>query len=169
MWNWPNGWPKTSSSPPPPRASFKFVVVGGQFINENTDKESFNLYQKERQELIQFIIDQKISGVIFLSGDRHHTELLKNEKVLTDLGYPLYDLTCSSLTAGPSSILSSSEAQNPQRVANTLVAENNYCTIQISGPKRGERKLNITCFDSKGIVKWGIILTESELKAKSNK
>ena len=147
------------------RASFKFVVVGGQFINENTDKESFNLYQKERQEIIQYIVDQKVSGVIFLSGDRHHTEILKNDKTLATLGYPLFDLTCSSITAGPSNVLSGSEAQNPQRVPSTLVAENNFCTITISGPKRGERKLNITCYDSKGIVKWGFVISESELKA----
>jgi alkaline phosphatase D len=147
------------------KASFKFVVVGGQFINENTDKESFNLYQKERQEIIQFIVDQKISGIVFLSGDRHHTELLKNEKTASTLGYPLFDLTCSSITAGPSNILSGSEAQNPQRVPSTLVVENNYCTISITGPKRGERKLNITCYDNKGIVKWGFVITELELKA----
>ncbi len=147
------------------KASFKFVAAGGQFINENTNVESYNLYKKEREEIIQFIIDQKISGVFFLSGDRHHTELLKNEKVTSTLGYPLYDLTSSSITAGSSSVLKTAEAQNPQRVENTLTVENNFCTIIISGPKRGERVLTITCFDAKGIVKWGKSLKESELKA----
>jgi alkaline phosphatase D len=74
------------------RASFKFVCVGGQFLNANTDKESYNLYKKERDEILRFIVDQKISGVFFLSGDRHHTELLKNDEVVAKLGYPLYDL-----------------------------------------------------------------------------
>ncbi len=146
------------------RASFKFVCVGGQFINEHTDKESFNLYKKEREEIIRFITDQKISGVIFLSGDRHHTELLKNDSVTASLGYPLYDLTSSSITAGVSNILTTKEAQNPQRVPNTLVAENNYCSIKISGPKRGDRTLLITCYDQKGLVKWGFTLNERELK-----
>jgi alkaline phosphatase D len=147
------------------RASFKFVVCGGQFINEHTDVESFNLYKKEREEIIQFIINQKISGVVFLSGDRHHTELLKNEATVSSLGYALYDLTSSSITAGASNVLKSAEAQNPMREENTLVVENNYCTIKISGPKRGERVLTITCLDAKGIVKWGKTLKESELKA----
>lgn len=147
------------------RASFKFVVIGGQFINEHTDKESYNLYQKEREEIIQFIVDQKISGVIFLSGDRHHTELLKNENVKASLGYPLYDLTSSSITAGSSNVLSTPEAQNPQRVENTLVVENNYCTIKISGLKRGDRILTLTCYDANGLVKWGQVIKESELKA----
>ena len=147
------------------RASFKFVCVGGQFLNANTDKESYNLYKKERDEILRFIVDQKISGVFFLSGDRHHTELLKNDDVIAKLGYPLYDLTASSLTAGPSNVSSTSEAKNPMRVANTLVVENNFCTISVSGAKRGSRELNITCYDAKGMVKWGKVIKESELKA----
>jgi alkaline phosphatase D len=147
------------------RASFKFVVVGGQFLNEHTDKESFNLYKRERAEIIQFIIDQKISGVVFLSGDRHHTELLLDESKKDKLGYTLYDLTSSSITAGSSDVLKGSEAKNPQRVEGTLVVENNFCTIQISGSKRGERLLIITCYDSKGIVKWGKTIFEKDLKA----
>jgi alkaline phosphatase D len=138
--------------------------VGGQFLNANTDKESFNLYKKEREEILQFIVDQNIGGVIFLSGDRHHTEILKEEKYKEKLGYTFYDITSSPLSAGPSNILKSEEAKNPQRVANTLVVENNYCSIKISGPKKGERVLLITCYDKKGVVKWGHQIKESELK-----
>ena len=81
------------------------------------------------------------------------------------LGYPLYDLTSSSITAGASNAASTPEKDNPQRVPGTLVAENNYCTINITGPKRGERTLLITCYDTKGLVKWGYSLKESDLKA----
>jgi alkaline phosphatase D len=145
-------------------ASFKFVCVGGQFLNANTDKESYNLFKKEREEILQFIVDQNIGGVIFLSGDRHHTEILKEEKFKEKLGYTFYDITSSPLSAGPSNILKSEEAKNPQRVANTLVVENNYCSIKISGPKKGERVLLITCYDKKGVVKWGHQIKESEIK-----
>lgn len=148
------------------KAVFKFVCVGGQFLNEYTNKESFNLYKKERAEIIQFITEQKISGVVFLSGDRHHTELLKNDKVTATLGYPLYDLTSSSITAGASSVIGSDEENNPMRVANTLTAENNFCRILISGQKKGERQLEISNFDAKGMVKWGYVIKESDLKAK---
>jgi alkaline phosphatase D len=147
------------------KASFKFVAIGGQFVNENTDKESYNFYKKEREEIIKFIVEQKISGVVFLSGDRHHTELLKNEKVIESLGYPLYDLTTSSITAGASNAASSPEKDNPQRIPGTLVVENNFCTININGAKRGERTLIITCYDVRGLVKWGHSLKEIDLKA----
>ena len=145
-------------------ASFKFVCVGGQFLNANTDKESFNLYKKEREEILQFIVDQNIGGVIFLSGDRHHTEILKEDKYKDKLGYTFYDITSSPLSSGVSNIMKTEEAKNPQRVPNTLVVENNYCSIKISGPKKGERVLLITCYDKKGVVKWGHQILESELK-----
>jgi alkaline phosphatase D len=157
-------------------AIFKFIVVGGQFLNTETDKESFNLYKKERAELLKFISDNKINGVVFLSGDRHHTELLKYESKLDDndatgvkksyaFNYPMYDLTSSPISAGPSNILKTKEANNPYRVENTLIVDNNYCGIKISG-KKGQRQLTISCYDKTGIVKWGYAIIETDLKGK---
>ncbi|MBJ7428202.1 MAG: alkaline phosphatase family protein [Bacteroidia bacterium] len=149
-------------------ATFKFIVVGGQFLNTETNKESFNLYKRERAEIIKFIAEQKISGVMFLTGDRHHTELLKyepNSQPDYVCSYPMYDLTSSALTAGPSNILKTKEAENPFRVQNTLVAENNYCGIKITGA-RGNRSVQITCYDKGGIVKWTHTINETVLKAK---
>lgn len=149
-------------------STFKFICVGGQFLNTETDKESFNLYKRERAEIIKFIAEQKISGVIFLTGDRHHTELLKyepNSKPDYINTYPLFDLTSSALTAGPSNILKSKEADNPFRIAGTLLVENNYCGLKITG-KRGERVVQITCYDKGGIVKWNFSISETLLKAK---
>ncbi|MCX6187557.1 MAG: alkaline phosphatase D family protein [Bacteroidetes bacterium] len=157
-------------------AVFKFIVVGGQFLNTETDKESFNLYIKERAEILKFITNNKINGVVFLSGDRHHTELLKYNIKYDDkdvvgfkttgiLNYPLYDLTSSPISAGISNILKTKEATNPLRVENTLMVDNNYCGIKISG-KKGQRLLTISCYDKTGIVKWGYTINENELKVK---
>jgi alkaline phosphatase D len=106
-------------------------------------------------------MEHKISGVVFLSGDRHHTELLVNNSVKQNLGYALYDLTSSSITAGPNN---KPELDNPMRVEGTLVAENNFCKISISG-KRKERKLLISCINREGKVIWERSLLETELKA----
>jgi alkaline phosphatase D len=147
------------------RAPFKFIAIGGQFLNENTDKESYNFYKKERERIINFIVVNKISGVIFLTGDRHHTELIKNTTVETKLGYALYDLTSSAISSRASDLSKSPEFNNPMRVANTLVMENNFCNISISGT-RGKRILNMQCFDKNGSLKWEHKLGEDELKAK---
>ncbi|MSQ79904.1 MAG: alkaline phosphatase family protein [Flavobacteriaceae bacterium] len=63
------------------RAAFKFVLMGGQFLNVNTDQESYVYFKKERQEILDFITFMRIKGVVFMSGDRHHTEIIKLERV----------------------------------------------------------------------------------------
>jgi alkaline phosphatase D len=147
-------------------APFKFVVIGGQFLNEYTTKESYNLYKNEREELLNFIADQKIEGVVFLSGDRHHTELLKNAKFKSKTGYDIYDLTSSPLSSGANINVfrDSLEANNPMRIKGTLVAEPNYCQLFLSG-KRKERILTIKCFNTKGELKWEQRISEAELRA----
>lgn len=144
-------------------ATFKFICMGGQFLNEHTNYESYNLYKKERQELISFLVDQKITGVIFISGDRHHTEIVKNDTYVNTLGYVLYDITSSPISAGVGNVLQTAEATNPQRVPGTLLAENNYVGIQVEG-RRGERTVKITAYDKNGSSRWQHVLKEAELK-----
>jgi alkaline phosphatase D len=143
------------------RATFKFVCVGGQFLNEHTNKESFNYFKIERKKIIDFIVANKISGVIFLTGDRHHTELITNTTVKKELGYALYDLTSSALTSGPNT---KPEENNPMRVEGTLVTENNFCKLTLSGARK-DRTLTIVCYSSKGEILWTQSLHENELKA----
>lgn len=147
------------------RAPFKFIALGGQFLNENTDKESYNFYRNERKLIIDFIVQHKIDGVIFLTGDRHHTELLKNSSVEKDLGYALYDLTSSAISSRSSNLSKSAELNNPMRIPNTLVMENNFCNIAVSGT-RGKRQLTFMCYDKTGKLLWQHTLNEQELRAK---
>lgn len=146
------------------RATFKFIVIGGQFLNEHTSKESYNFYKAERERILDFIIENRISGVVFLTGDRHHSELIRNDRVQPKLGYALYDFTCSAISSRASDISKSDEINNPTRIPNTLVMENNFGNISISGP-RGQRVLILQCFDKNGTLKWEHRLTQGELKA----
>ena len=80
------------------RAPFKFVAIGGQVLNPRAEDETYaNVSPAERQRLIDAIAEQNIPGVIFLTGDRHFTELTRIDRTGD---YPLYDLTVSPLTAG---------------------------------------------------------------------
>ena len=74
----------------------KFITNGIQVLNNLLGAETCAHYQAERQELLDFIRDEKIEGVIFLTGDRHFTQLEKQN--LAGI-YPLYDFTCSALTS----------------------------------------------------------------------
>ena len=144
------------------RATFKFVCMGGQFLNEYTDKESYQFFKNERKKIVNFIVDNKISGVIFLSGDRHHTELLSNTSVKDSLGYALYELTSSAISSGPNT---KAEKDNPMRLDGTLVVENNFCKLTLSG-KRKERKVVIECINKTGSILWTQTISENQLKAR---
>lgn len=143
------------------RATFKFVVVGSQVLNPLNNFECMLAYPTERAELLNFIRDKKINGVVFLSGDRHHSEVIK----LTDgLNYPLYDITISPYTAGISRARGE-EANNIYRVAGTLVEKQNFGKISVSG-KKNERVLKLENIGLNGekLAEW--MISENELKAK---
>ncbi|NOR88117.1 MAG: alkaline phosphatase family protein, partial [Bacteroidales bacterium] len=139
-------------------ASFKFVVVGGQFLSLIEEHERhFNYAPEERMKIIKAIEELKINGVIFLSGDVHHTELSKLD--LED-GYPLYDLTVSPLTSGPAGF--NAEA-NPLQMDGTLLKERNYAQMNVFGSKE-ERTLEISIFNSEGKKQWSKKIRAEDLK-----
>lgn len=130
------------------KASFKFVVIGGQVVNDAAVWENYaNTHAKERTYLLESIQKEGIKNVIFLDGDRHHTEL----SMLSDDKAPvIYDLTVSPLTSGAHDAL---DEPNSYRVKGTHVAERNYGLIEVSG-KRTQRVLKIIIKDKEGSVLW---------------
>lgn len=141
------------------RATFKVIVVGSQVLNPLNKYECMTQFPTERAELLAFIAKHKINGIIFMSGDRHHSEVIKLPR---DSAYPLYDVTLSPYTAGISRARDE-EANNPYRIAGTLVEQQNFGKISISG-KRNERTLKLEIIGLKGdkLSEWSI--SEKELK-----
>jgi alkaline phosphatase D len=141
-------------------ATFKIIVGGNQMLNPQTPKESWNEFVGEQKRFFEFLREEKIEGVVFLSGDRHYSELIRR----TDLGtYPLFDFTSSPLTAGNSKPFKEEE-NNPHRVPNTLVLETkNFGLIEVSG-KPKNRKLTLRTIDIKGKERWRHEINENELK-----
>jgi alkaline phosphatase D len=134
-------------------ATFKFVAIGGQFLNTAPVFENYsaNGYDKERQEIIDFIYKHQIKNVIFLTGDRHHSEL----SVLEKEGQPtIYDLTISPLTSG---VHDASSEANSLRVAGSHIAQRNFALINVSGPlKARELDIQIQSSDNKPLWQFKI-------------
>ena len=98
-------------------AVFKFIGIGMQALNPVSTMECFYKATNEYNSLIQFIKENHISGVLFISGDRHHAELIRLQE--KDV-YPLYDFTTSPLTMYPVKISKKSvEYTNPYKVKDT--------------------------------------------------
>ncbi len=142
------------------QATFKVVVIGGQVVNPATGThiEDYSQYPEEKDKILGAIEKENIKGVLFLTGDRHQTELSKLERKDT---YPLYDFTVSPLTAKPYD--SSKSENNYLRVPDTLVVEYNFGMIEVTGPRK-ERKLNFTIYNKDGKSLWTKEIKVSELK-----
>lgn len=132
---------KTSNAP------FKMIATGGQFLSASAIAENhIKLYPEEREYLIKRIEEEGLTNIIFLTGDRHLTEL--TEMKLPN-GKFIYDLTVSPLTSG----VNTNPDSNVLRVPGTLVTEHNFGLLTFSGKKQ-ERKLTIKIFDAAGKEKW---------------
>lgn len=132
-------------------ATFKFIAMGGQFLNTAPVFENYsaNGFDKERQELIDFICQHQIKNVVFLTGDRHHSEL----SILNEQGKPIiYDLTVSPLTSGTHDALNEA---NLLRVKGSHVATRNFGLLKVSG-KKNKRVLEIELYDSDGQSIWKV-------------
>ncbi len=141
-------------------APFKIVVQGGQVLNPMPVYESYtNVAPGERERLLAGIVERRIEGVVFLSGDRHHTELIRLEP---EGFYPLYDFTSSPLTAGGAT--PRQELDNPARVPGTLVTDTrNFGTLSFTGP-RTNRTLTMRTYDADGALLWTESVRAADLR-----
>ncbi|GAB5539254.1 MAG: alkaline phosphatase D family protein [Salibacteraceae bacterium] len=129
------------------RAPFKMVAVGGQVVSDVAKYENHAVFEKERAYLLKRIAEEEIKGVVFLTGDRHHTELSRIQKPEEPV---IYDLTVSPLT---SKSYSGDDENNTHRVENTLVNTQNYGVLEFSGPRKA-RQMKISIFDTEGVELW---------------
>ncbi len=142
------------------RATFKIIVTGSQVLNPLNKYECMQHFSYEYNELMNFLAEHKISGILFLTGDRHHSEIIRMDRASL---YPLYDITVSPYTSGISKA-SGIEANNPNREPNTLVEAQNFAKISFSG-KKNERTMKVEFIGLKGEKLGEWLVNESALKA----
>jgi alkaline phosphatase D len=140
-------------------AAFKIIVIGGQVLNAVPDTENYGHYPEEKAKLLKEILDNKIKGVLFLTGDRHYAELAKMERENT---YPLYDWTVSPFTSGVVSDKALKES-NPYRVEGSSFFTHNFGIISFLGNKEN-RQIKLTLFDKDGAALWSRVILKKELE-----
>ncbi|MGV1011034.1 MAG: alkaline phosphatase D family protein [Flavobacterium sp.] len=140
------------------KASFKVIAIGGQVLNTSARFENYECYKDEKNYLLDQIKKNSIKGVLFLSGDRHFTEL---SKISISETQQLYDWTVSPLTSGISA--SYKEDTNSNRMEGSLFAENCFGIISFSGNAQN-RQLKLTLFNKEGKELWNKIILKKELE-----
>lgn len=139
-------------------APFKIITVGSQVLNPVSPFDKWRDFPAEYQEFMNFLRTNAINGVVFLTGDRHHSEVIKVERPGT---YSLYDITVSPLTSG-THVFGNAEKNNPYRVVGVDQLQN-YGRISVTGA-RGERVLTVEFMGLQGnkLAQWSV--SEKELK-----
>lgn len=130
------------------KAPYKMVAIGGQVLNTAPVFENYaNHHAAERQYLLRRIEEEGITGLVFLTGDRHHTEL---SRYVNNRGHAVYDLTISPLT---SRSYDAEDEDNRLRVPGTQVGIHNFGILEFTGPAKA-RRLLIKVFDTQGKLLW---------------
>lgn len=135
------------------KAPFKFVLTGGQFLNTAQVFENHSNYEEERAYILKRIEEENLENVIFISGDRHHSEV--NELELAN-GNKVYEFTVSPLTSGA---VKEVKEQNDNRVKGSVINQRNFAIMTVSG-KRKSRKLELTFYSSEGQELYNWMLQE---------
>jgi alkaline phosphatase D len=110
--------------------------------------EGWHKFPHERDEFLGWLTKARIEGVMFLSGDRHMTKLIRRSRAG---GYPLYELTCSPLTSSPRD--PEKEHPDPEVMEGMVVGSRNFCTLFFSGP-HGGRKVTLRAYNTAGSLLW---------------
>ena len=140
------------------QAVFKIIVVGSQVLNPLSTDEGLYNYSYEYHQLMDFLDRTKIKGVLFLTGDRHHSEIIKTSRAGN---YSLYDITVSPLTSGVAPVRGD-EIHNPARWPGSLVELRNYARISVAG-KKNQRMLKVQFLDKDGKVVFNWNISEKQL------
>lgn len=142
------------------KATFKIICSGNQFIADYLSDKTFALYPKERTEIFNYLEKNKIEGVLFLTGDRHHSEMMKKE---VEGLYTMYEFSSSPITSWTNKKINSMRFNKNQRIEGTLVNKRNFGKMSFIGAEN-KRKCIIETIDAKGNVLWTFVIDEQELK-----
>jgi len=138
-------------------ARIKLVVNGTQMWNRANRFESGSRFATEQRAFADWLLAQRVDGVVFLSGDRHFSELLRIDR---PGAYPLYEFTSSPLTSEPWDIQDPQERGNPDIVPGTFVAKRQFGMVRVRGPG-DDRRLVLESYDETGTLLW-----QHELRAR---
>jgi len=142
------------------RAPFKVLVSGGGFSKAERGGDSWAVYTHERDELFDFIRDNRIEGVFGISGDSHMGEL--NCVPRSEQGaYDFYDMCSSPLANFPDSDFVD---QMPEvRIRSPFTRSCNIGLLSFSfddGPR-----MSYTLHNTIGAAAWDpLVLTPADLR-----
>jgi alkaline phosphatase D len=105
--------------------------------------------RRERDDFLHGLATEKITGLLFLSGDRHNTQVFR---IKPGDGPGAYEFSCSPFTSRLSK-LSKKDRANPRFVSELGVEQHNFGTLEFTGTG-ATRRIVASCFDADGKQLW---------------
>jgi alkaline phosphatase D len=140
--------------------TFKFVGNGTQILQTVAGGSSHQEYRREREELLQFIAENGITGVVFLTGDVHHSGIYRRR--LGNNGPWVYEISSSPLAAGSWKVEDSPKARDPLVLRETLVGDQNFVHVRVTGAG-ADRALVVSSTDKQGVQRFEFTIKATEL------
>jgi len=140
-------------------ARIKFVVLGGQLLSTSQEHESYSNFgfDGERKRIINYIQNNNIQNVIFLTGDVHFSEV----SVLKEEGKPtIWDITSSPMNSGVNT--NALKQENKLRIKESVIMERNYTELKIIGSK-ADRQIFVNYYNSDGEKLYNLVIKPEEL------
>lgn len=140
--------------------AFKFVGNGTQILQTVVAGSSHQEYRAEREELLRFIAENNITGVVFLTGDVHHSGVYRRK--LGANGPWVYEITSSPLAAGSWNVENSPKSRDPLVIKETLVGDQNFVHVKATG-QGADRALVVSSTDKQGAKRFEFTIKATEL------
>lgn len=141
------------------QAAFKWICTGSQILNDNRS-DSYAGYPFERNDLFDFIVQNQITGVVFLSGGQHSAEICRRDWK----GYPIYEFTSAPLTTLPLPWRMLKAYHNPYRVKGMDFPFRNFGKITVTG-EENQRIARLEIIGRAGRTRKQFEIRQTELQA----
>ena len=138
------------------RAKFKIIISNAPIINPAEAGGNFSKYPRERKMLLDFLLKNKIGGVIFASANKSYGEITR---MVRPSAHELFEITTGATTDRPAEKASE---MNFFRVPGSAVFERTFSIISVTGAEN-ERIVTLESFNSKGESVFSQNIKESDL------
>ena len=140
-------------------AEVNLIVSSIQILPSQHRFEKWSNFPKERSRFLKLLAQEGVPPVVLLSGDRHLAEISLDK---TSCGYPLYEITSSSLN---SSFGRNSEEKNQLRLGNNYV-RNNFGTLSFDW-KGDFSRIEAAIYDENGVIRLKVPIPKLNKERKS--
>lgn len=138
-------------------ATFKLIIAGAPILNPANSRSNLSYAEREHNDLLQMLRDERIAGLFFISGGKSYGELTR---LVHANSYNLYDLTLGPLTANPGN---NEEELNFFRQPGSSTFERHFALIEFSGSE-SERYLTIRVMSVEGKELWSRNISANSLQ-----